>query len=354
MAFSLALVDFDGTLADSMPYWLRLPADTLRAAGLPQPEGFAEYIRSVPIREIARDMGAKYPQLEVETPLAVRWSAEMAAHYAREIPLKPGAKKLLQTLRAAGLRVYILSATRHALLDPAIERLGVAPLVDGVYAEEETGSKRTEAPYAFFRDRFGVPYEKMLLAEDAPRNLAAAEALGKNANARAELQIIEAVRNGTIDFPQIASKLSAIDFNFFGIDLTQTPKFSFDIFHDAQPIWVMPIIAFLAQMLTSALSLVMQKKLNPDAPNMAGMMLTMPLLSLFIGFTLPGGVAFYWACSSLIGGLIQVGVQQFYGPQKMLSRERLKELNKECDFEENQLKKIKTNQTLLNGEAAEK
>ena len=158
MAFSLALVDFDGTLADSMPYWLRLPADTLRAAGLPQPEGFAEYIRSVPIREIARDMGAKYPQLEAETPLAVRWSAEMAAHYAREIPLKPGAKKLLQTLRAAGLRVYILSATRHALLDPAIERLGVAPLVDGVYAEEETGSKRTEAPYAFFRDRFGVPY----------------------------------------------------------------------------------------------------------------------------------------------------------------------------------------------------
>ena len=132
MAFSLALVDFDGTLADSMPYWLRLPADTLRAAGLPQPEGFAEYIRSVPIREIARDMGAKYPQLEAETPLAVRWSAEMAAHYAREIPLKPGAKKLLQTLRAAGLRVYILSATRRALLDPAIERLGVAPAVKAV------------------------------------------------------------------------------------------------------------------------------------------------------------------------------------------------------------------------------
>ena len=133
MAFSLALVDFDGTLADSMPYWLRLPADTLRAAGLPQPEGFAEYIRSVPIREIARDMGAKYPQLEAETPLAVRWSAEMAAHYAREIPLKPGAKKLLQTLRAAGLRVYILSATRHALLDPAIERL----IFEGVIGSEE-------------------------------------------------------------------------------------------------------------------------------------------------------------------------------------------------------------------------
>lgn len=101
----------------------------------------------------------------------------------------------------------------------------------------------------------------------------------------------------------------------------------------------MPIMAFLAQMLTSALSLMMQKKLNPDSPNMAGMMLTMPLLSLFIGFTLPGGVAFYWACSSLIGGFIQVGVQQFYGPQRMLARERVKELTKECDFEALQMKK---------------
>ena len=60
---------------------------------------------------------------------------------------------------------------------------------------------------------------------------------------------------------------------------------------------------------------------------MMGMMLTMPLISLFIGFSLPGGVTFYWACSSLIGGFIQLAVQQLYGPHKMLSRERLKELN---------------------------
>lgn len=137
-----------------------------------------------------------------------------------------------------------------------------------------------------------------------------------------------------------ADREADIDYTFFGIDLTQTPKFSFDIFHDAQLIWVMPVIAFLAQMLTSFLSLAMQKKLNPEAPNMAGMMLTMPLISLFIGFTLPGGVAFYWACSSLIGGVIQVGVQQFYGPQRMLARERIKELSERCGFEEKQLKKL--------------
>lgn len=140
----------------------------------------------------------------------------------------------------------------------------------------------------------------------------------------------------------VKDKESAIDYHFITekIDLTQTPKFSFDIFNEAQLIWLMPIIAFAAQILSSLLSMRMQKKLNPEAPSMAGMMLTMPLISLFIGFSFPCGVTFYWACSSLIGGFIQLGVQNFYGPHKMLSRERSKELNKQCDFEAGQIAKL--------------
>lgn len=169
----------------------------------------------------------------------------------------------------------------------------------------------------------------------------AAEALNIATNKSGyELLLIDAIKKAPSDFPEIAGKLNEINFNFLGINLTQTPKFSVDIFHDAQRIWLIPILAFAAQMLTSVLSLIMQKKQNPDAPNMAGMMLTMPLLSLFIGFTLPGGVGFYWICSSLVGGLLQVALQIFYGPHKMLSRERCKELVKECDFEAGQIKKL--------------
>ena len=45
------------------------------------------------------------------------------------------------------------------------------------------------------------------------------------------------------------------------------------------------------------------------------------------------------------------GVQQFYGPQRMLARERVKELTKECDFEALQMKKAE--QAVLNGEKTE-
>lgn len=148
-----------------------------------------------------------------------------------------------------------------------------------------------------------------------------------------------------IDVIKAKDAESNISYSLFTdkLNLTESPKFSFDIFHEAELIWLMPIMAFLAQMLSSVLSMSMQKKLNPDAPSMSGMMLTMPIISLFIGFSFPGGVTFYWACSSLIGGFIQLGVQNFYGPHKMLSRERCKELLKQCDFEAGQIKKLSSN-----------
>ena len=124
----------------------------------------------------------------------------------------------------------------------------------------------------------------------------------------------------------VDSAVERLDFSFFGLNLTETPKFNIDIFNNFQWIWLIPIMAFAAQMLTSIISLRLQKRTNPDAPSMSGMILTMPLISLFIGFSVPGAVGFYWACSSLVGGLIQAGVQYFYGPQKMLAAERAKDI----------------------------
>ncbi|MBQ9768890.1 MAG: YidC/Oxa1 family membrane protein insertase [Clostridia bacterium] len=132
----------------------------------------------------------------------------------------------------------------------------------------------------------------------------------------------------------VDSAVERLDFSFFGLNLTETPKFNIDIFNNFQWIWLIPIMAFAAQMLTSIISLRLQKRTNPDAPSMSGMMLTMPLISLFIGFSVPGAVGFYWACSSLVGGLIQAGVQYFYGPQKMLAAERAKDIVKVYEEEQ--------------------
>lgn len=157
-----------------------------------------------------------------------------------------------------------------------------------------------------------------------------------------ELTIIDEVAKNPSLSSEIAGKLDDINFSLFGLDLTQTPKFHINIFENFDLIWLIPIGAFAAQMLTSLISLKIQKKINPDAPSMSGMMLTMPLISLFIGFTVPAGVGFYWACSSLIGGLLQSGIQYYYGPQKMLANERAKELIQVYDSEKKYIDKRAT------------
>lgn len=146
---------------------------------------------------------------------------------------------------------------------------------------------------------------------------------------------------------QISSEMGKIDFNFFGIKLTDSPNFDINIF-SSEPgkgfelSWIIPILAFAAAMLTSIVSMQIQKRTNPDAPRMGGMMLTMPFISLFIGFSVSCAAGFYWACSSLIAGAIQSLIQIYYGPSKIIAAEQAKDLVKR-NKEEQAIKAKKVN-----------
>lgn len=141
-----------------------------------------------------------------------------------------------------------------------------------------------------------------------------------------ELAVIREVLSKPSASPEIYEALKSMDFTLFGLKLTDIPKFSIDIVKNWDPIWIVPLSSFAAQMLTSFISIRIQKRNNPEAPSMTGMLLFMPIISLIIGFKVPAGVAFYWACSSLISGGIQSAIQFFYGPHKMLASQRAKSI----------------------------
>lgn len=140
---------------------------------------------------------------------------------------------------------------------------------------------------------------------------------------------------------KLAEQFEIWNFGFFGLDLTATPKFSFnfaEVTGDQLKLWIIPFLAFGAQMLTSIISLRIQKKANPDQPSMTGMMLTMPLISLFFAFSLPAAVGLYWAFSSLVGGLIQAGIQIVYSPSKLIADEQAKLVVKRYNEEKSRVK----------------
>lgn len=131
--------------------------------------------------------------------------------------------------------------------------------------------------------------------------------------------------------------LNKINFNLFGIDLCESPDFSWNIIAGFRPNWLIPLASFAAALLTGIVSSKIQKKANPEAPSMMAMMLIMPLFSLYIAFGFPCAVGFYWACSSLISGGIQIVTQILYGPSVVNAREQAKDIIARANQEKNRI-----------------
>ena len=51
----------------------------------------------------------------------------------------------------------------------------------------------------------------------------------------------------------------------------------------------------------------------------------MPLMSVWISFSVPGAVGFYWACSNLVSMLIQIAMQMLYNPARVTALTEAKE-----------------------------
>ena len=176
---------------------------------------------------------------------------------------------------------------------------------------------------------------------EAAKN-ALAGILNKSKDAITELDVISRINDVVSKDASLASlkdSVASLNFDFFGINLTQTPDFSIS-FTTIAWIWLIPILSFATAMLSSVISLRMQKKTNPEAASMGGMLLLMPLLSLWISFKVPGAVGFYWACSNVANMIIQIFMHRIYGPYTMIAREEA-ELVGARRVKENELRMIK-------------
>ncbi|MBQ7129285.1 MAG: YidC/Oxa1 family membrane protein insertase [Clostridia bacterium] len=128
---------------------------------------------------------------------------------------------------------------------------------------------------------------------------------------------------------KIASQIDVSYFNLFGLDLSQTPHFSTDVINAFNSTWLIPIICFLAQMLSMFISNRQQAKNNPQMASQGGsmkiMMFTMPVISLIFTFQVTCATGFYWICSSVVNTVILLIVNHFYSADKILAKEMIEE-----------------------------
>lgn len=139
------------------------------------------------------------------------------------------------------------------------------------------------------------------------------------------------------------------EFSIFGVSLLDMPNKD-----GIKPnwLWLIAIASGVAALLSSLLSMRYSKSTMSQSQQAAGgcsnkgMMYSMPLFSLVIAFTVPGGVALYWVFSNLLAMVQTVVLNAMYNPVK--AREQA-----EVEYAERRRKKAEDKERLKAARLAE-
>jgi pyrophosphatase PpaX len=175
--FPVVLFDFDGTIVDSEAIIRESFLQTAAEAGIPlDPEQLPDVYRSGPLEVQMAVLDASRADA-----LVARYREINAALHTR-LAVFPGMLPLLETLRAEGRRVGIVSAKRRTTVDLAFAVLPIQQLFDVVVGSEDTERHKPDpAPLLHALDRLGARPEDAAYVGDAPMDVECARAAGVHA-----------------------------------------------------------------------------------------------------------------------------------------------------------------------------
>ena len=160
------LFDFDGTLVDSMPYFVGLMLRILDENGVKYekdivkiitPLGYAgpaRYFRTLGIDATVDELMAKMQEYAKEA-------------YTYKIGEKAKVTETLKILKENGAGLNILTASPHSALDPCLKRLGLFELFDNVWSCDDFGTTKSDPEiYRAAAKRIGVDAGEVIFVDD--------------------------------------------------------------------------------------------------------------------------------------------------------------------------------------------
>lgn len=164
-----AIFDCDGTLVDSMPMWNSLVEDTFDAHGIPKTPELLNEAEACNFDDMCFWFHDRFGIGESGEALLAEIRASVREHYINDIPLFDGCRRFLDELKAAGVRMLILSATTEPEVRVALAAHGLEGYFERVIQTSETGSdKEHPEAYQYALDALGTPKEETWVFEDAP------------------------------------------------------------------------------------------------------------------------------------------------------------------------------------------
>ena len=142
-----------------------------------------------------------------------------------------------------------------------------------------------------------------------------------------------------------------LDYNFLGIDLASTPSSMFSQFpHGGWAmfgLFLLPVIATALQFMMTFVSMKTNGNTNVNGSSKV-MMYTMPLMTLWMGFILPGALSIYWSANAGLSVIQELTLNKYFN--KILDRE---ETDKEREKREKRVAKMQAARANYNEKLAE-
>ena len=174
------IFDLDGTLLDSMTKgWKDVQYTYLDAQGAVYPEDILNRVATMGLYRGCEYYHQQFlPHIPTEEIFA-SLTGLMKKEYDETILLKPNAEKALQSLKAQGAKLCVLTAGIHQLFDGCLRRLGVEKYFEHIWSTEDLPYTKTDPNiYKEVARLLGVAAEDCVMLDDNVNALKAAKEAG--------------------------------------------------------------------------------------------------------------------------------------------------------------------------------
>lgn len=172
------LWDLDGTLVDTEPAWM---ASEYRLVELFGGSWSTEHAKAVVGHSLLESAAYLRKHGGVELPLEQivdEMVEDVLAAVRREVVWRPGARRLLAEVRAAGVPCAMVTMSYQKLAQSVASQLPAGTFQTMVTGDQVSRGKPDPEPYLTAAERLGVPPSRCVAIEDSPTGVASAEAAG--------------------------------------------------------------------------------------------------------------------------------------------------------------------------------
>jgi HAD superfamily hydrolase (TIGR01509 family) len=172
------LWDMDGTLVDTERYWMAAEEELVESFGGRWTHEDALGLVGSGLWEAARVFQAAGVELDADTIVA-RLTARVQEQLAEHgVPWRPGARELLEALRAASVPTALVTMSIRAMADDVVAAIPFDAFDVIVTGDSVENAKPHPEPYLAAAAALGVDVRDCIAIEDSPAGLTSAWAAG--------------------------------------------------------------------------------------------------------------------------------------------------------------------------------